>query len=61
MRLWAGVALGIVLLVAWVLAHLVMKITSMAIHLLVIAAVVVVVLNVVNRVRHKFGSPTSPD
>jgi len=61
MRLWSGIALGAVLLVTWLVAFVVMKVTSAAIHLLVLAAVAVVVLNVVGRVRNRFGTPDSPD
>jgi hypothetical protein len=57
MRTWSGVGIGIGLLVIWVVAYVVMKVTSAAIHLLILGAVVALVLNVVGRVRNRFGTP----
>jgi hypothetical protein len=56
MRMWMGVGLALFLMVTWVIAHLVLKVTSMAIHLLVIGAVVMLALNVVARIRQRIGS-----
>ncbi len=56
MRMWSGVAIGLVLLVTWVVAYVVMKVTSAAIHLLIVGAAVLLLLNVVGRVRNRFGS-----
>jgi hypothetical protein len=58
MRMWMGVGLALFLMVTWVVAHLVLKVTSMAIHLLVIGAVVMLVLNVVARIRQRLGPDT---
>jgi hypothetical protein len=55
MRVWSGVALGIVLLVTWVIAYLVMKVASLAIHGLLFAAAALVILNVVGRLRARSG------
>ena len=55
MRMWMGVGLALFLMVTWVVAHLVLKVTSMAIHLLVIGAVVTLALNVVARIRQRIG------
>ena len=46
-----GIAIGLLLVVIWVGAFVVMKITSAAIHLLLLAAVVFVVLHLVARFR----------
>jgi hypothetical protein len=56
MRMWTGIGIGIVLLVTWVVAYVVMKVTSAAVHLLIVGAVIVVVLNVLGRVRNRFGA-----
>lgn len=55
MRIWSGAALGIVLLITWVIAYLVMKVTSMAIHVLLFAAAAFVVMNVISRLRGRSG------
>ncbi|MDB4985965.1 MAG: hypothetical protein JWN04_1143 [Myxococcaceae bacterium] len=60
MRMWLGGGLAVVLIVTWVVAHLVMKVTSMAIHLLLIGAVVVLVANVVGRIRQGSGPQQGP-
>jgi hypothetical protein len=57
MRMWSGVAIGLVLVVTWVVAFIVTKVTSAAIHLLVVAAVIMLVLNVISRVRNRVGPP----
>lgn len=56
MRMWLGVGLAMILMITWLVAHLVMKITSLAVHLLVVGAVVVLAANVVGRIRQRFGS-----
>lgn len=60
MRKWLGVGLAVILIVTWVLAYLVMKITSFAIHLLVIGAVVMLAVNVLGRVRQRLGTSPRP-
>ena len=57
MRMWSGVGIGLVLLVTWVVAYVVLKVTSAAIHLLILGAVIMLVLNVVGRVRNRIGAP----
>lgn len=44
-------ALGVVLLVVWVVSFVVLKITSLAIHLLLVGAVVFFVLQAIGRFR----------
>jgi hypothetical protein len=46
-----GIGIGLLLLVVWVVAYLVMKVTSVAIHLLLLAAVVFVVMHLIGRLR----------
>jgi hypothetical protein len=60
MRMWLGVGLAVLLLITWVVAQVVLKVTSMAIHLLAIGAVVMLVANVVGRMRHRLGSRPEP-
>jgi len=55
MRMWMGVGLALFLMVTWVVAHVVLKVTAMAIHLLMIGAVVTLALNVVARIRQRIG------
>ncbi|MDB4975944.1 MAG: hypothetical protein JWN48_4285 [Myxococcaceae bacterium] len=55
MQKWLGVALGLMLVVAWVVVHLVIKVTSMAVHLLLLGAVVFIAMNVFNRIRQRVG------
>jgi hypothetical protein len=59
MRTWSGVAIGLVLVVTWVVAYVVMKVTSAAIHLLILGAIVMLVLNVVGRMRDGSDVPPS--
>ncbi|MET0283726.1 MAG: hypothetical protein ABW352_04630 [Polyangiales bacterium] len=56
---WSGIGIGLVLVVTWVVAYVVMKVTSAAIHLLILGAVVMLALNVVGRLRG--GSSAPPD
>jgi len=51
MSLRVALGLGFVLLAVWVVAFVVMKITSAAIHLLVLAAVVFVAMHLIGRLR----------
>ena len=47
----AGIGIAVVLLAIWVVSFLVMKVTSVAIHLLVLAAVVFVAMHLFARFR----------
>jgi hypothetical protein len=51
MSMRMGVGIAVVLLAVWVIAFVVMKVTSAAIHLLVLAAVVFAVMHLVSRFR----------
>jgi len=55
-----GIALGLVLLVVWVVAYIVLKVTSAAIHLLLLAAVVFAALHVYSWVRQRGGHGGAP-
>jgi hypothetical protein len=46
-----GIGIGVVLLAVWVVSFVVMKITSMAIHLLVLAAIVFIAMHLIARFR----------
>lgn len=46
-----GIGIGVVLIAVWVVAFVVMKITSAAVHLLLLAAVVFIAMQVVGRLR----------
>jgi hypothetical protein len=46
-----AIGIGVVLLAVWVVAFVVMKVTSVAIHLLVLAAVVFIAMHLVSRFR----------
>jgi hypothetical protein len=60
MRMWLGVGLAVLLTVIWVVANVVMKVTSMAIHLLLLGAAVVLAVNIVGRIRQRLtNGPTS--
>lgn len=48
-----GIGIGLLLVVIWVVAFLVMKVTSFAIHLLLLAAIVFAVLQLVGRFRQR--------
>jgi hypothetical protein len=61
MRMWSGVAIGLVLVATWVVAYIVMKVTSAAIHLLIVGAVIMLVLNVISRVRNRVRTPGAQD
>jgi hypothetical protein len=50
------VALGILLVIAWVIAFVVLKIAGLLIHLLLLAGVVVLILGLIRRIR---GRPSS--
>jgi hypothetical protein len=58
MRMWVGGAIAVLLAITWVIAHIVMKVTSAAIHLLVVGAAILLVLQVVSRIRNKVGPGT---
>lgn len=60
MRMWLGVGLALILVLSWVVALVVMKVTSMAIHLLIVGAVVLLAVNVVGRVRQRLGGNEGP-
>lgn len=51
-----GMVIGVVLLAVWVVSYLVMKVTSMAIHLLVLAAAVFIAMHVYAWIKGKGGS-----
>ena len=46
-----GVGIGVLLIAVWVVAFVVMKVTSAAIHLLLLAAVVFIAMQLVGRLR----------
>jgi hypothetical protein len=45
--------IGVLLVVAWATAFVVFKVTSLAIHLLILAAVVSLAVHTVQRIRHR--------
>lgn len=56
MSMRVGLGIALVLMAIWVVAFVVMKVTSAAIHLLVLAAVVFAVMHLVARFRGR-GTP----
>lgn len=58
MSMRVAIGIAVVLLTVWVIAFVVMKVTSAVVHLLVIAAVVFIALHFVQRLRGR--GPSGP-
>jgi hypothetical protein len=49
MRVWSGVGLGVLLVITWAIAFVVMKVASAAIHLLLLVAFALLAANLLRK------------